>query len=111
MAAGRLCDFCEILGCYRWVWWGVLSEFAETKNNLSGCNAKSKGDRAIAQRSYVDNHESICGRQGESVWWAWPQPFARCMDLKCCKFLAQLWWLPPGLKSSSHLLHHYYHLD
>ena len=22
----------------------------------------------------------------ESVWWAWPQPFARFIDLKCCKF-------------------------
>ena len=43
---GRSSDFCEILACWRWVWWGVLSEFAETKNNCSACNAKSKGGRA-----------------------------------------------------------------
>ena len=30
---------------WRWVWWGVLSELAETKNNLSAFNAKSKGGR------------------------------------------------------------------
>ena len=46
MAASHLCDFCEILACWRWVWWGVLLELAETKNNLSACNAKSKGGRA-----------------------------------------------------------------
>ena len=34
MAASRLCDFCEILACWRWVWLGVLSEFA--KINLNG---------------------------------------------------------------------------
>ena len=28
------------------MWWGVLLELAETKNNLSACNAKSKGGRA-----------------------------------------------------------------
>ena len=33
------CDFCEILACWRWVWWGVLLEFAETKNNYSACNS------------------------------------------------------------------------
>ena len=35
------------------------------------------------QRSFVDSHESSVG---ESVWWAWPQPFARFIDLKCYKF-------------------------
>ena len=25
------------------MWWGVLSELAGTKSNLSACNAKSKG--------------------------------------------------------------------
>ena len=29
------------------------------------------------QCSFVDSHESSVG---ESVWWAWPQPFARCTD-------------------------------
>ena len=43
MAVGRLCDFCEILACWRW---GVLSELTETKNTCSACNAKSKGGRA-----------------------------------------------------------------
>ena len=28
------------------MWWGVLSELAETKNNLSAFNAKSMGGRA-----------------------------------------------------------------
>ena len=28
------------------MWWGVLSELAETKNNLLAFNAKSKGGRA-----------------------------------------------------------------
>ena len=46
MAAGRLCDFCEILAHWRWVWRDVLSELAETKNNCSACNAKNKGGRA-----------------------------------------------------------------
>ena len=60
------------------------------------------------QCSFVDNHESSVG---ESVWWAWPQPLARCIDLKCCKFLAQLWWLPSGLERSSRPLHQHHHLD
>ena len=46
-----------------------------------------------AERSLVDSHKSSVR---ESVWWAWPQPFARCIDLKCCKFLTQLWWFLPG---------------
>ena len=46
MVAGHLCDFCEILACWRWVCWGVLSKLAETKNNCSACNAKSKDGRA-----------------------------------------------------------------
>ena len=28
------------------MWWGVLSELTETKNNLSACNVKSKGGSA-----------------------------------------------------------------
>ena len=43
MVAGRLCDYCEILECWRWVWCGIL--LAETKNNCSACNVKSKGGR------------------------------------------------------------------
>ena len=35
------------------------------------------------QHSFADSHESNVGK---SVWWAWPQQFARCIDLKCCKF-------------------------
>ena len=38
-----------------------------------------------SQHSFVDSHKSSVG---ESIWWAWPQPFARCIDLKCYKFLA-----------------------
>ena len=60
------------------------------------------------QRSYVDSHESSVG---ELVWWAWLQPFARFISLKCCKISAQLWWLPPGLERSSHPLHQHHHLD
>ena len=44
MAAGHLCDFCEILACWRWVWCGVLLEFA--KNNCLAGNTKRKGARA-----------------------------------------------------------------
>ena len=65
--------------------------FAETKNNCSA----SKSDRAKTQLSFVDSHESSVG---VSVWWAWPQLFARYIDRKCCKFLAQLWLIPPGLE-------------
>ena len=57
------------------------------------------------QHSFVDSYENSVG---ESVWWAWPQPFARCIDLKCCKFLAQLSWLPPGLERSSCPLHQHH---
>ena len=41
------------------------------------------------QCSFVDSHESSVG---ELVWWAWLQSFARCIDLKFCKFFARLWW-------------------
>ena len=60
------------------------------------------------QCSFVNSHESSVG---ESVWWVWPQLFARCIDWKCCKFLARLWWLPPGLERYSHPLHQHHHLD
>ena len=60
------------------------------------------------QCSFVDSHES---RVGELVWWAWLQLFARFIDLKCCKFLARPWWLPPGLERSSRPLHQHHHLD
>ena len=36
------------------------------------------------QHSFVESHESSVG---ELVWWACFQPFARFIDLKCCKFL------------------------
>ena len=52
------------------MWLGVLLQFAETKNNLSACNAKSKDGRAKnSTYSFVDRHKSSVG---ESVWWAWP---------------------------------------
>ena len=41
--------------------------------------------RVIEPETQHDRHESIVG---ELVWWAWPQSFARCIDLKYCKFLA-----------------------
>ena len=44
------------------------------------------------QHSFVDSHESNVGKL---VWWAWPQQFARCIDLKCCKFFG------PTLMASS----------
>ena len=47
MAASHLCDFVRFyIARWRWAWWGVLLELAETKNNLSAFNAKSKGGRA-----------------------------------------------------------------
>ena len=33
------------------MWWGVLLELAETKNNLSACNAKSKGGRLVEPKT------------------------------------------------------------
>ena len=45
---------------------GVLSEFAETKNNCSACNSKSKVE-PNTQSSFVDNHGSSVGDQ-ELVW-------------------------------------------
>ena len=83
MAAGRLCDFCEILACQRWVWWGVLLEFAET--TVQPVMQKARVVEPKTQHSFVDSHESSVR---EFVWWAWLQPFARCIDLKCCNFLA-----------------------
>ena len=44
---------------------------------------KARVVEAKTQRRFVDSHESSVG---ELVWWAWLQPFARCIDLKCCKF-------------------------
>ena len=52
MAAGHLCDFHEILASWRWVWLGVLSEFAETKNNCSACNVKSKGGSVKSKQGW-----------------------------------------------------------
>ena len=57
--------------------------------------------------SFVDSHESSVGE----LVWRGLQPFARCIDLKCCKFLARLCWLPPGLERSSCPLHQHHHLD
>ena len=45
------------------MWWGVLSELAETKNNFSACNAKSKCGIAKTQCSLVDSHEAMWGSQ------------------------------------------------
>ena len=54
------------------------------------------------QCSFFDSYKSSVG---VLVWWAWLEPFARCtcVDWSCCKFLAQLWWLPPWLERSSHI--------
>ena len=46
---------------------------------------KARAVEPKTQCSFVDSHESSVG---ELVWWAWFQPFARFIDLKCCKFLA-----------------------
>ena len=51
------------------MWWGVLSKLAETKNNLSAFNAKSKGGRAKTKE-------------------AWPQPFG--LDL-VIRSVANFW--------------------
>ena len=61
MATGHLCDFCEILACWKWEWWGVLLQYAETKNYCSG-NAKSKGGRGKTQGSFVDSQKSSMGK-------------------------------------------------
>ena len=38
------------------MWWGVLSELAETKNNLSAFNAKSKGGIGVSIVSRAPGH-------------------------------------------------------
>ena len=59
------------------VWWGVLSEFAKTKN-VQPVMQKARVVEPKTQCSFVDSHESSVG---ELVWWAWLQLFARFIDL------------------------------
>ena len=108
MAVDRICDFCEILACWRWVWWGVGQNSLKLRITIQAVMHKARGIDPKTQRSFVDCNESSVG---DSVWWAWPQPFASRIDLKCCKFLARLWWLPSGLERFSHPLHQHHHLD
>ena len=44
-----------------WVWWGVLLQFTETKNNFSACSAKSKSGRAKTQCNFVHSHKRSVG--------------------------------------------------
>ena len=39
------------------MWWGVLSELAETRNNLSACNARVVEQKT--QRCFVDSRETM----------------------------------------------------
>ena len=61
----HLCDFCEILACWRWVWWGVLSEFAELRITVQPVMQKARVIGPKTQCSFIDSHESSVG---ESVW-------------------------------------------
>ena len=45
------------------MWWGVLSELAETKNNLSAFNAKARVVEQKTQCSFVDSRETMWGSQ------------------------------------------------
>ena len=58
--------------------------------------------------NFVDSHESSVG---ESVCWAWLQPFARKLYWMCYKFLAKICWFPPEFERSSCPLFHHHHLD
>ena len=60
------------------------------------------------QRSFVDSRETMWGSQsgGRGL-----NRLLDLVDLKCCKFSALLWWLPPGLERSSRPLHQHHHLD
>ena len=69
---------------------------------------KARVVKPKTQHNFAESHESSVG---ESVWWAWAQLFARCIDLKRFRFLARLWWLAPGLEMSSCPLHQHHHLD
>ena len=69
MVASRLCDYCEILACWRWVWWGVLSEFTEIIITVQPVMQKARVVEPRTQCSFVDSHKSSVG---ESVWWVWP---------------------------------------
>ena len=58
------------------MWWGVLSQFVETNLGIAiqPVMQKARMVEQKTQTNFVDSHESSVG---ESVWWAWPQPFAR----------------------------------
>ena len=60
------------------------------------------------QGSFVDSHETMWGSQsgGRGL----NHLLDRFINLKCCKFLPLLWWLPPGLEGSSHPIHQHHHL-
>ena len=51
----------RIFACWRWVWWDVLSQFAETKNYCSACNAKSEGGRAKNNVTLLTAMGAVCG--------------------------------------------------
>ena len=81
MAAGHLCDFCEILvggGCG-----GVFCRnWLKLRITVQPVMQEARVIEPKTQHRFVNSHESSVG---ELVWWAWLQPFARCIDLKCCK--------------------------
>ena len=59
MAASCLCDFCEILACWRWVWWGFSSQFGELRITVHPVMQKARVVEPKTQHSFVDIHKSI----------------------------------------------------
>ena len=67
MVAGCLCDFCEILACWRWVWWGFCRNWLKLRVTVQLVMQKARVVEPKTQCRFVDSHESSVG-------------------LKCCKF-------------------------
>ena len=73
----------------------------ETKSICSACNAKSKGGRAKKKKNDITlltATRAVWGSQsGGHGQNCLPENHTRIVT----NFLAQLWWLPPGLERSS----------
>ena len=91
MVASHLCNFCEILSCWRWVWWGVLLEFAETKNNFSACNAKKKGWQSQKLMLLCLQPWEHCGGVGLV---SMASTVCQTYRSEVLQILALFWWLP-----------------
>ena len=85
MAAGRLCDFSEILPCGGGCG-GVLCRIAlKLRITFQPVMQNARVIEPKTQCSFVDIHESSMGS------WSGGHGLNCLLDLKCCKFVARLW--------------------